>query len=65
MLLVARTPIGSMPRISPTSIAVLAVGVHPAADQLEVGVEQDAFDRGPADAAGGPLDDAHGRHCRN
>src|SRR4029079_10967961 len=40
--------------------AVLAVGVHPAPDELEIGVEQDAFDGGLADAAGGPLDDAHG-----
>ena len=32
--------------------------VHPAADELELGVREHAFDRGLTDAAGGPLNDA-------
>ena len=46
----------SRPISSPTSLPVLGVGVHPAPDQLEVGMAEDAFDRGRADAAGRPLD---------
>ena len=38
--------------------ARLLGAVHPAADELELGVREDALDRGASDAAGRPLDDA-------
>ena len=39
-------------------LAVLVRRVHPAADQLELRVQEDGLDRRAADATGGPLDDA-------
>ena len=53
---------GDAERCDPGQLAriatVLGATVDPASDQLELGVIDDALDRGAADAAGGPLDDA-------
>ena len=42
----------------PTSTPALSLAVHPAADKLEIGVIENPFDRGPADATCRPLDHA-------
>ena len=40
----------------PHVCACLAAGMHPASDELQVGVLEDTFDRGLADTTGRPLD---------
>ena len=57
MLLVAVTPSGSVPMMLADVLARLGLRVHPAPDELEVGVLQNALDGGDADAARRPLHD--------